>query len=451
MHAVLRIDLQALLSALADIFIHACRTIARLRSRILCKVDLRWHIGVSQRQMRGLMFIVIGVGNEHRRQSIKGQCAIRFGVDDRLALIRRFQALMIGMRVMQSPGCFTAEDQLINTHHQCAGVKAFAHPGLEVACDMQFFVQPGLFESGCVGAQFILCAFGSNRIERSFGSEHAGLHRAMAALDAAGIQEAGIAANQRAAGEGQFGQRLQTTRRDGPRAIRQTLAAFKEAANRRMRFIALKFFVGRQVGILVGETDHIADHHLIVFHVVQEGAAIGAAVQRPACGVDHQTGLVLGGIDFPQLLDADAVGLRITSFVELIAGDQLLAEMAACAFGKQGVLGAQFHAQLKFAGGLAFFVYPQIAGRHTDHGALLITEDFGRGKARENLHPQIFGLLREPAHDIAERDNVIAVVLKAAGQHPVGYGGRALLGQEEEAIFRDGREQRGTFGFPVGE
>ena len=82
---------------------------------------------------------------------------------------------------------------------------------------------------------------------------------------------------------------------------------------------------------------------------------------------------------------------------------------------------------------------------------MLVTQDVGRGKARENFHAQIFGLLREPAHDIAERDNVIAVVLKAAGQHPVGYGGRALLGQEEEAIFRDGRQQRGTFGFPVGE
>ena len=150
------------------------------------------------------MFVVIGIRNEDRGQSIKGQFAIGFGIDDGFALICRFKTFMIGMRVMQCPRCFATEDELINPYHQRAGVETFAHPRLEVACDMQLFMQPGLFESFCISAQFILCAFSGNRIERRLGGEHAGFHCAMTALDAARIQETGIATNQRAAGEGEL-------------------------------------------------------------------------------------------------------------------------------------------------------------------------------------------------------------------------------------------------------
>jgi hypothetical protein len=44
--------------------------------------------------------------------------------------------------------------------------------------------------------------------------------------------------------------------------------------------------------------------------VVEEAAAPGV-VQRPALGVDDAAGLVLVGIDVPQLLEADAVDLRL--------------------------------------------------------------------------------------------------------------------------------------------
>ena len=68
----------------------------------------------------------------------------------------------------------------------------------------------------------------------------------------------------------------------------------------------------------------------------------------------HKAGLVALGVDFPQFLDADAEALRVTAFVQVVLGDQLLAQVAACAFGKHGVLAQQFHAELEVVGGLAF-------------------------------------------------------------------------------------------------
>ena len=160
---------------------------------------------------------------------------------------------------------------------------------------------------------------------------------------------------------------------------------------------------------------------------------------------------MLGGIDFPQFLDADAIGLWITPLVELVARNQLLAQMTARALGKQCVLRAQFHAQLEFAGGLAFFVHAQIASGHANHRTRIVIQNLCGSETGEDFHAQVFGLLRKPAHDIAKGDDVVAVVLKAARQHPVGYGSGTLLGQEKETIFRDWCEQRCTRSFPVWE
>jgi outer membrane translocation and assembly module TamA len=59
------------------------------------------------------------------------------------------------------------------------------------------------------------------------------------------------------------------------------------------------------------------------------------------------------GIDFPQFLDADAVGLRVGVGAQVELRLDLLAEVAAAAFGEQGVFGQQFHAGLVVGAGLA--------------------------------------------------------------------------------------------------
>src|SRR5256885_12786971 len=48
-----------------------------------------------------------------------------------------------------------------------------------------------------------------------------------------------------------------------------------------------------------------------LFRSVEEGAAVGLAVHGPAGRMHHEAGLVACRVDFPQLLDAQAVALRV--------------------------------------------------------------------------------------------------------------------------------------------
>jgi hypothetical protein len=167
--------------------------------------------------------------------------------------------------------------------------------------------------------------------------------------------------------------------------------------------------------------------------------------------VNHQARLVHLRIDFPQLLDADAVGLRIAAGIQVELVHQLLAQMAARAFGKQGVLRMQFHAELEGIGGLAFTVHAHVAGGNALDRAVVVVQDLCRRKAREDFHAQRFSLLAQPARDIGQRHHVIAMVLEAGRQHPFRRGAGFFLGQEHEAVFADRGVQRRAQFAPVGE
>ena len=114
-----------------------------------------------------------------------------------------------------------------------------------------------------------------------------------------------------------------------------------------MRLVALEFLIRRELRIAVAEADNETDGDLVVFQVIEETAAIGVRSHRPAAAMDDQAQLVLLGRDFPQFLQADAVGLRIGVPVQGEFFDQLLAEVAAAAFGEKGVFAVQLHARLE--------------------------------------------------------------------------------------------------------
>ena len=160
---------------------------------------------------------------------------------------------------------------------------------------------------------------------------------------------------------------------------------------------------------------------------------------------------MLGRIDFPQFLDADAVGLRILAGVELEALDHLLAQVAAAAFGEDGVLGMQFHAELEVLGGLAFLVDAHVAGGHALDGAVFVEQHFGSGEAGEDFHFQRFGLLRQPARQVGQADDVVAVVVKALGQHEVGHAAGTFFRQLQEGVSHHGLVQGSTLFLPVGD
>jgi hypothetical protein len=120
-----------------------------------------------------------------------------------------------------------------------------------------------------------------------------------------------------------------------PGAVGKTFAALKELADFRVCFVALELFEGRQIGVAVVEPDHEADRHHVAFQVIAETAAVSGGIHRPAGGVDHQAFHVLGSGDFPQFLDADAVGLRVGAFAQTEARFEFLAKVAAAAFGEK--------------------------------------------------------------------------------------------------------------------
>jgi len=73
---------------------------------------------------------------------------------------------------------------------------------------------------------------------------------------------------------------------------------------------------------------------------------------------------------------------------------------------------------------------------------------FGSGKAGVDLHPQLFGLLAQPATEVTQADDVVAVVVHLRrGRQLDGLG----FGEVQEAVGLGRRVQRRAFFFPVGD
>jgi len=216
-----------------------------------------------------------------------------------------------------------------------------------------------------------------------------------------------------------------------------------------MRLVALEFLEWRQIRIRVAEADHEADHHLVVIHVIEERAAVGVVLQRPARGVHHQTGLVLRRIDLPQFLDADAVDLRIDTVAQSELIVQLTAQMSARAFAEQRVLRVQLHAELEVFGRLAILADTEVARRDAFDGTVVVVEHFSRRKARENLDAERLGLLAQPARNVREADHIVAVVLEVVRQRPRRHALRTGFGQKQKAVFGHVHRQRRAFFLPV--
>ena len=104
-------------------------------------------------------------------------------------------------------------------------------------------------------------------------------------------------------------------------------------------FPALHFFKRTHIGVGVIQAQHKAQGDFVVFKVVQKSSTKAVVGDGPTRGVDHQARLGQGGVDFPQFFDADGKGLRVFALVELETLNDLLAQMATCALGKDGVFG----------------------------------------------------------------------------------------------------------------
>ncbi len=205
---------------------------------------------------------------------------------------------------------------------------------------------------------------------------------------------------------------------------------------------ALELVERRQRRILVVEMDDEADRDQPVVVMVEERAAGGAAAERPAETVLHQPGLELRRLDLPDLLQADAVFLRLAPVVELEAGDRLLGERAARAFGDQHVFAAQLHAAGEARLRLAVAADSHVAGRDADDFAVVAVKKFGRGEAGIDFDPERLGAAAHPARHRAERADELAVVAHQPRHQQIGQPHAARRPEQQEAIGRDFGLQR---------
>ena len=143
-------------------------------------------------------------------------------------------------------------------------------------------------------------------------------------------------------------------------------------------------------------------------------------------------------IDLPELLETDAEFLRVAAFRETEGGDRLLGQRAARALAEQRVLAAQLHTALVVRAGLARPVDAHVAGRDTDDGTRLVTQQLRRRKARIDLDAERFGLAGEPAADIGERHHVVAVIRHQRRHQDIRQADAAGRPEPEETVLGDG-------------
>src|SRR5262249_15372447 len=151
-----------------------------------------------------------------------------------------------------------------------------------------------------------------------------------------------------------------------------------------------------------------ADRNEPLVEMVQERAAAGAIIERPAESVLHQTGVMLFRRDLPQLLEAEPELLRLAPLPQSQTLLQELWKAAAGALGEQRVLRAQFHATGETILVMAILGHAHVAGSDAGHGTAAVEQQLRGGKARIDFNAQCFRLARQPTADIAERNHVIA-------------------------------------------
>ena len=455
MNTVLRVDLEALPLGVLDNFIHARRAVTLRRFIVNRQVALQRDGRVQQGEVTGLVFLVVGVGQEYRGQPVEADLVVGLGVFDLLALGRGLHGRVVGLAVIQGEGQAATENVLVYPDHGGAQQDAeLVHEAGEVAGGVQLLVEPGGLELFLVGHQVRRRGIAQGQgLDHGLRRQHAALHGSVVTLDLDAVEGAGVATDQQAAGEVHARQGVQAALGDRPGAVSDAGTALYIFQGLRVMLPALELLEGAHVGVAVVQVRDQPQVDLVVFRVVQKRAAAGAGlVQGPAQSVYHQALIVFFRRDFPYFLDADAVVLRVLLRIQGELADQLLAQVAATALGKQRVTGMQFHTGHVAVLVLAAGAHPHIAGGHALYPAIFMVQHLGGGEPRVDLYPQALCLLSQPAADVAHGDNVIALVVGGLGYKKVGqFYGAALAEVEEKLVAFDLGVERGAELLPVGE
>jgi hypothetical protein len=129
---------------------------------------------------------------------------------------------------------------------------------------------------------------------------------------------------------------------------------------------------------------------------------------------------------------------NVAARVQLEIGDQLLGERTAHALADQRVFAVQFHAAGKHRARRAVALDTHVAGRHALHRTVVVVEHFGGGEAGIDLDAQRLGAACQPAAHIAERDDVVAVIVHQRRHQEIRQANRAGRSEEQELVSLTG-------------
>src|SRR5438309_88485 len=111
---------------------------------------------------------------------------------------------------------------------------------------------------------------------------------------------------------------------------------------------------------------------------------------------------------FPKFLYPDAIDLRIEP-VEILLANELLGQGSARTLRQHGDLGADFITRREVVFGLSIFV-PAFVLRNYASDAFALVNQLRTGELREDVDARLLRKSTEPLRQLAQRDDVIAVI-----------------------------------------
>ena len=150
----------------------------------------------------------------------------------------------------------------------------------------------------------------------------------------------------------------------------------------------------------------------------------------------------------PDFLDAGRVDLRRAPLLQPQPRRQALRERAPRALAQHGHLRADVGARLEIGFPVSVAVDPLVAGAHAHH-LLPVEQRLYGGHSRQHVSTRRLEKPRHPLLEVAERDDVVSVVLKRRGKD--GEADLSALREVEEIVGRDRALDGRALGDEVGE
>ncbi len=205
----------------------------------------------------------------------------------------------------------------------------------------------------------------------------------------------------------------------------------------------------KEARIAIVETGDEAHVGAIVVQVIDETAAVGLGIERPADAVLHEARLHAAGRQLPQLLHAERVDLRICLLIEPVTLDEHLGEAAPATFGDDREARAHLGAGRVVRAARAVVLHAHVADLHAGDRAVVVEQRQRGGETREHVDAQGLGLCAHPLHQPAERDDEVAFVAQVL-RNP-RHLARAAPAQPAELVVRHGHADRQRRGAPLGQ